>query len=627
MKLFKRIDRRLANELKGQRQTIVKGLICVLLTSLLTTLTIPVVELAVNSISEASLVPMAVQSSKDDPALTWAKQRGYVPVKKAQEKESPKSEEIRREAVSRLGWISLLVVGIFAIKYWFTRGQTYYLTKASVELSTNLRERIFKKLQKLPISYFNEKRTGNLQSVLTNDVNVYQNAIFIVRDSIDGPFKAVTAFITVLYMQWQLALICMFFVPIVALVIQRNGRKVRQAQAKVQDDVSNVAVMTHEALQGTRVIKAFAAEASVAQSYDSLVEESRMSQLKAARRIASLRPLVELIGAMSLASVLYVCGWLAFGGQLRVSEIIALTLAMDVINQGFRTLGYVNSTFNQVQAAADRIYSEVLDVPDERTVQPGSKTIDRPVGRIDFRDVSFVYADGTKALDSVSFTIEPGTSLALVGPSGAGKSTIADLLLRFYDPTSGTIHFDGVDTTELDIGWLRKQMGVVPQQTFLFAQSITENIKLGKPEATEADIFEASKAAHASGFIEKMPEGYETVLGERGIRISGGEMQRIAIARALVRKPTVLLLDEATSNLDSVSEKAVQQALEEIMSTRTTLFIAHRLSTAARATKILMLRRGQVLEYGTHSELMGQKGAYAGMYQAFSSGVLDETIG
>ena len=237
--------------------------------------------------------------------------------------------------------------------------------------------------------------------------------------------------------------------------------------------------------------------------------------------------------------------------------------------------------------------------------------------------MSFAYPDGTQALSGVSFTIEPGTSLALVGPSGSGKSTIADLMLRFYDPTEGQILFDGVDIRELQIGWLRSQIGVVPQQTFLFAGSIADNIRLGAPNATDAEVAEAAGMAHASGFIDAMPLRYDTELGERGVRVSGGEMQRIAIARALVRKPTMLLLDEATSSLDAHSEKAVQEALEEVMRGRTTLFIAHRLTSAARADRILMLRRGEVLEQGTHRELNERNGAYAAMYRAFSSGVME----
>jgi subfamily B ATP-binding cassette protein MsbA len=309
-----------------------------------------------------------------------------------------------------------------------------------------------------------------------------------------------------------------------------------------------------------------------------------------------------------------------------VADIAAIVYALDVINQGARCLGSVNNTFAQVQAAAERIYGEILDVPDALVDEPGMKELANPVGEIEFRDVSFSYPDGTPAIKNVSFTVEAGKSLALVGPSGAGKSTIADLMLRFYDPSEGQILFDGVDIRELKVSWLRNQIGVVPQQTFLFAGSISDNIRLGAPDATDQEVVEASMAGNADVFISQMPEQYATELGERGVRVSGGEMQRIAIARALVRKPTLLLLDEATSNLDAVSEKAVQEALDRIMKERSTLFIAHRLTTAARADRIVMLRRGEIIESGTHRELMEVDGAYAGMYRAFSSGVLSDEV-
>jgi ABC-type multidrug transport system fused ATPase/permease subunit len=298
-------------------------------------------------------------------------------------------------------------------------------------------------------------------------------------------------------------------------------------------------------------------------------------------------------------------------------------LALDRINQSLKAIGGVNSTYKQVEAASDRIHSEVLDVPDQVVDEMLGRVLENVVGRIEFRNVTFAYPDGTEALSDVSFVIEPGTSLALVGPSGAGKSTIADLFLRFYDPTQGQILLDGVDIRDLQISWLRRQIGVVPQQTFLFAGSVNDNIRLGKEDATEAEILEASNSAYADEFIRTMDDGYNSQLGESGIRISGGQRQRIAIARALVRKPTVLLLDEATSALDATSEKAVTEALEVIMKERTTLFIAHRLTTAARADRILVLRKGQVVEIGSHVELMELGGAYASLFRAFSGGLLE----
>ncbi|MBI3721727.1 MAG: ABC transporter ATP-binding protein, partial [Fimbriimonas ginsengisoli] len=514
----------------------------------------------------------------------------------------------RLASVDQLAIISALVVLVYGIKYWFTRGQTTYLSHAATRLANDLRLRMFDKLQRLPVSYFNERRSGAIQSVLTNDVNVYQTAVTIIRDSIEGPLKAALALGWIVYIQWQLALVTLLFLPPMAFVIQRNARKMRAAQAEVQQDLANLNAMSQESLQGARVVKALGAEEHANRTYSALVEASFRSTMAAVRRLATLRPMVELLGACALAAVLTICGWLAYRGSLSVPDIAALVYALDMINQGARSMGSVNTTYAQVQAASERIYREILDAPEEHLEARGDRRLAEVKGRIEFRGVSFSYPDGTEALRKVSFSIEPGTSLALVGPSGAGKSTIADLLLRFYDPGEGEILLDGVDLRELDVAWLRGLIGVVPQQTFLFAGTIEENVRLGRADASDEEVREAASAAHADVFIVPMPNGYQTELGERGIRLSGGEMQRLAIARAVVRQPRILLLDEATSSLDAHSEKAVQAALDEIMRSRTTLFIAHRLTTAARADRILVLRKGEVLEQGSHRLDLDRRG-------------------
>lgn len=524
-----------------------------------------------------------------------------------------------------LAQISAMVIGLFVAKYWFTRGQSYYLSRAAARLATDLRARLFAKLQRLPITYFHERRAGAIQSVLTSDVNVYQTAVTIVRDSIEGPIKAIGAFATIVYFQPILAGAVLVFMPLLVWIIQSNAKRMKAAQRKVQNDLANLNASTQEALQGTRIVKAFGAESSMEGIYRTLVETAFKSQMKATQRTASLRPLVELIGAVAIACILLLAGHLANMGLLKVADIAACIFALDVINQGARNLASVNNTYAQVQAASERIYAEVLDQPDEGA-DDGGTVLDTPIGRIEFENVSFTYPDGTVALTGVNFTLEPGTSLALVGPSGAGKSTIADLVLRFYDPTEGRILFDGVDLKELKKDWLRQQIGVVPQQTFLFAGSVADNIRLGMPTASDKDIDEAGRQAHVDVIIDRSPERYGLSIGEGGAGLSGGEKQRVAIARALVRRPTLLLLDEATSALDATSERIVTEALEEVMKLRTTLFIAHRLTTAARADRILYLRRGEVVEQGPHKELMEKDGEYAALFRVFSNGVLDDGL-
>lgn len=519
----------------------------------------------------------------------------------------------------------LLIAMVFLFRYFFVRLQTYYLAEAVVKLTTSLRRRLMSKLFRLPVTYFNDKRSGAVQSVLTNDVNVFQSAVQILRDSVEAPIKAVVALAVIIVLQWQMAIITFLMLPVLGVIVHQNSKKMKKAQYQVQADLAEVGAVTQETLQGVRVIKAFGAEEQMDIQYRALTEISLKSQLRTAKLVAALKPLVEFLGAVGLILAILLGGWVALRGGFGVADMAVLAIALDAINQGFKGMSGLSSTYASVQAAADRIYGEVLDVP-EPPEHSGSRRLENFNGRITFENVSFAYPDGTPALHNVSFEVAPGTSLALVGPSGAGKSTIADLLLRFYEPLDGRILLDGVDIKELDAKWLRSNIGVVPQQTFLFAGSIDENLQLGSPDATEEEIGKALRLAHAENFTTEFRERNVPVLGERGARLSGGQMQRIAIARALIKEPSILLLDEATSALDAASEKAVTEALQEVMVNRTTLFIAHRLTTAARADSILLLKRGQVVEQGSHRELVAKDGEYAALFRLFNSGVLQDDL-
>ncbi len=672
LRLFRRFDPRLAAELRQQRKSLVTGLGCVIVSNLFDLAVLPLIAASISLIVAAAPTSAHERAEAKDLTAQLYKeadriapdlgrrvedvrvafdhvQPSIAAINKTSASEvSHKTAELlspelkvpasqilaslnktdfnpggNKDALHKLAWVCLLVVVIFGLRYWFIRGQIYYLTRASARLTSDLRERLFAKLQKLPVSYFSDKRAGAIQSVLTNDVNVYQNAVAILRDSIEAPIRMTISLGYVVIMEWRLAIVAALFLPPMVLIIQRNSRKMKRAQAKVQDDLSDVSAVTTESLLGTRVIKAFSGEERSEKLYRKHVEASYDSQMWSARTVASLRPMVELVGACSLAAVIFASGYLSYMDKLELGTVAALLLALDRVNQSLKSIGSVASSYKQVEAASDRIHTEVLGVPDQVQDLSVGKIIENAQGRVEFKGVTFRYPDGTEALSNVSFVIEPGTSLALVGPSGAGKSTIADLLLRFYDPSEGQILLDGIDLRELQISWLRRQIGVVPQQTFLFAGSVAENIRLGKEDATDYEVTEAAKAAYADEFIMSMDEGYDSQLGESGIRLSGGQRQRIAIARALVRQPAILLLDEATSALDASSEKAVTEALDVIMKERTSLFIAHRLTTAARADRILLLRKGEVIETGSHSQLMDQNGAYASLFRAFSGGLLE----
>jgi len=577
------VDKRVLDEIYGQRRYVVAGLVCAALASGLLGAYAKIIDQVVTAVS--------------------------------------------KHDVTRLLWISAVVVFLFGIRYFLARAQLYLLGVASNRTTGALRQRVFAKLLRLPVSYFNDKKAGAVQSVLTNDINVYSGAIGAVRESVDGPIKIIVGVVMVFVLQPFLALAAIAVMPVMAAAIQRNAKRMKVVQAQVQSDLANMTATMQETLAGVRVIKAFGAEERVNDRFVAQVEQSIESQNRSARVTAKLRPLVEFLGAVAIAAVVLVCGLLVSRNALEVGHLAAFIVMLDVINQGFKSVGNLRQTFAQLSAATDRIYTEILDVEETTTDHAEAVVPESSQGRIEFRDVSFCYPDGTKALDRVSFMIEPGTSLALVGPSGAGKSTVADLLLRFYDPTEGQILLDGQDIRTLKGSWYRNLIGVVPQQTFLFAGTVAENLRLGAPEADEKALASAVKAAHAESFVDLEHGGLDGNLGERGVGVSGGEGQRLAIARALVRDPQILLLDEATSNLDAHSEKAVTTALDEAMQSRTTLFIAHRLTTAARADKIVVLRRGQVLETGTHEELMRADGAYAGMFRAFTSGLVGEDLG
>ncbi len=621
--LVPRLDPRLVAELRPQYKLIARGLVFSLIVGILKNAPIPLIGASMNAITELS---RAAGNDPENPTKTPSVPGLGDTMAPAKQKLQGAIDAILGghsvPPLERLGIYCLLVVLLFGIKYFFDRGSAVALSKASSRLTNGLRARLFAKLQRLPISYFGTRRAGAIQSVLTNDVNVYASSISVLRDSIEAPISMTIALGYILYKQPLLALVGLVAVVPMTAVIRRNGNRIKRSQGQLQSCLADLSAVTSESLQGVRVIKAFAAESRVEKDFGGRLRHTYNVAVDNARLNAALRPLVELLGATTVAAVLFVCGWLTSRGQLDVGTILAVVLAFDRINQGIRGVSGITSNLNAIDAATDRIHHEILDVPDQVADEDAGTVLENPQGRIEFQNVFFAYPDGTEALRDVSFTLEHGTSLALVGPSGAGKSTVADLLLRFYDPTAGRILFDGVDVRELNLRWLREQIGVVPQQTFLFAGTIAENVRLGKPDATDEQVTAAGCMAHVDEFVDALPNRYESPLGEGGAGLSGGQRQRVAIARALVREPALLLLDEATSALDAESERAVTEALDEVMQQRTTLFIAHRLTTAARANRILVMADGRVIETGSHAELLSNGQAYAGLFAAFSGGIL-----
>ncbi len=517
---------------------------------------------------------------------------------------------------TQLNLISLVVVGVFALKWFFSYGQVYYLALAAQRLTARLREDVFAHMQRLPLGFFQSRQVGALQSILANDVPILQSAVLLVRDVLDAPLRILAFLIYIFYLNWRLALLACLFLPAIALLIQRLGRQIHRITHQTQGSLADITALVQEALSGVRVIKSFAMEDREIERFAQRNRQVLYHSLKGERRRARLRPTVEFIGAISIALVLWFGGHQVASGQMSTGQLMSFLFLLHQIAQAANGIGSLMLTRKQVRAAAERIFREVLDVEPEVYDAPDAVELPRLQGLIEFRNVSFRYPTGEQALRNVSFTIAPGEVVALVGHSGAGKSTLVDLLLRFYTPQQGTIHIDGYELSCVRLESLRQQIGVVPQQTVLFVGTVAENIAYGKPDATQEEIETAARAAHAHEFIERLPDGYQTLIGDRGVRLSGGESQRIAIARALLRNPRILILDEATAALDPISERMIQRVIEEGRGKRTTLIIAHRWSTVQCADRVLVLHRGELIEQGTHAELLARNGYYARLYQA-----------
>jgi len=418
---------------------------------------------------------------------------------------------------------------------------------------------------------------------------------------------------------WELGLLMLVMLPAIAWAMERIGGSMRRAATRGMQETGDLSVVLSEALDGRRIIKSYGLENHVVDRVDQRLRTRLETLLKAVRLRAAAAPLTDIFFGMAIALVLLVAGWQILGGQLTFNTFVAFLAAMLLAQQPVRNLSQVLPTAATGIAAAGRIFAAIdarptiLDAPAARTL----KVAQAPLGgAVHFSNVSFSYSDAAdSAVAGIDLHIAPGSKVALVGPSGAGKTTIFHLLLRFYDITGGSICIDGADIREFTLASLRANIGLVTQEPILFDESVADNIALGKPGAGRAEIEAAARNAAAHDFISELPQGYDTRVGEGGLKLSGGQRQRIAIARAMLKNAPILLLDEATSALDTASERQVQEALNRLMHDRTTIVIAHRLSTVLDASRIYVLERGGVAEAGTHAELLAKNGLYADLYR------------
>jgi len=510
-----------------------------------------------------------------------------------------------------LGLVALVMAGV-ALVSAIAMGLRFFLFMLAGERAiTRVRSELYEAILAQEIAFFDKERTGDLTSRLSSDTATLQSAVSAnISWGLRNLIQLAGGFALLLYTSPRLTLLILAVVPPVALGAVVYGRRIRRLARKVQDALAEGQAVADETIAGVRTVRAFAAEEAERARYGGAI--GRALAL-ARRRIAAASVFMtatSFAGYASAALVFWYGGTLLARGELSVGALTSFLVYTLLVGFSLGAVADLWADFLRALGAAERVF-ELLDRSPEMPIR-GGRTLDPVAGTVELDEVVFHYPSRPDAvvLSSLSLRVEPGEVVALVGPSGAGKSTIAALLLRFYDPDSGAVRLDGVDLREVDAGWLRRHIGLVAQEPLLFSTSIAENIRYGRPDASRDAIEAAARAANADDFIGRFPEGYDTVVGERGVLLSGGQKQRVAIARALLKDPRILILDEATSALDAQVEHLVVDALDRLMEGRTTLVIAHRLSTVRNADRVLVIDHGRVIETGPHDELVARDGLY-----------------
>ena len=514
-------------------------------------------------------------------------------------------------SVKSIVLVCLLIPAVMTVRSLVGYGNAYYMSWVSNRAVTDIRNQLFAKIVDQSMDFFNRVRAGVLMSRITNDTNAMQAALSQVSsDAFKQPISIVLGVTVLLYMDWKFTLATLILFPCCIVPIQIFGRRARQAVQSQQEDMGQMVVTMQETFAGIRVVKSFAREAHQVKRFS----RSTMLQFRNAMRIIKsiemTGPLIEILAAMGVGlALLYV-----YVANLSAGRFFALIGGIFILYDPVKTLSKIHVVLQRSIAATIGIFG-ILDTPSAIQDRPDAQNLDSCDGRIDFQNTTFRYT-GTSvdAVKDLNLRIERGKSYALVGASGAGKSTILSLILRLYDPTSGIVRIDGHDLRTITQQSLRQQIGLVTQDTFLFHDTIYNNILFGRLDATREDVYRAAQTAYAHDFIIEQPQGYDTVVGDKGMLLSGGQQQRLAIARAVLKNAPILLLDEATSALDSESEKQIQLALQTLAAGKTVVAIAHRLSTILSSDQIVVMDRGHIKEIGTHAELLAKSGYYRRLY-------------
>ncbi len=502
------------------------------------------------------------------------------------------------------------LIALYLIRSAFTVVTAYVFNFVGQRIIFDIRSQLFQHLEKLHIGFYHKTKTGEMISRVNNDVESLQSVVTTTVVDLITDFLTIAAILAlVFYLDWRLTLVSLAVFPLFVISIAFFSRKVRGKSRLVREKVADIVHFFQETLSGMKLVQSFVKEKYEARRF-----------LKKGKEMINLRIDLGVFGSLAVASagffsalgpalVLWYGGYRVMSGALTIGSLVAFYAYIgDLFSPVFR-LAQLNVVIQTALASIDRIF-DFMDIEPQIKDSPGAVAIDRARGSIAFRHVGFSYHPDENVLDDVSFEVRPGETVAVVGPSGVGKTTIANLICRFYDPTQGVVLLDGVDLRDLRIAHLRRQIGIVSQETILFNSSIKDNLRYGDRRASDQELILAAQKAQIHDFIAGLPLGYDTVVGDRGVRLSGGQQQRLAIARAILRDPRILILDEATSSLDSRSEAAIQEALELLMADRTTIVIAHRLSTVVASDQILVLSDGRIAERGRHHELVGSGGMY-----------------
>lgn len=514
-----------------------------------------------------------------------------------------------------LNTIAVTIVIVFFIRGICFYAQTYLMSYVGQKVIIDIREAVYRKLQFLSLGYFEKRQTGTIMSYVTNDVGALQGSIIeSATDFVTEMSILIGSLVLMFNLHWKLSLLTLITMPLVAKAMDLFGKKLKRTSGIMQERAADITAVLQETISSVRVIKSFVREEYEIARFVKENYANFRAQMKNAQVMATLTPVIELIAAIGVTFLIWYGGFEVINGNLTAGALIAFLVYATNLANPIKRLSRIYGNIQKAMAAAERVFS-VLDEKTDIVEKDNATELKAVIGKVDFKAVTFKYNENEVILKDINLAVKAGQMVAIVGPSGAGKTTIVNLLPRFYDPVAGNIYIDDVNIADVTLASLREKIGIVPQETVLFNGSIYDNILYGDLTATTEEVMAAAKAANAHDFIMQMADQYQTQIGERGSKLSGGQRQRIAIARAILKNPRILILDEATSALDTESEKLVQDALDKLMVGRTSFVIAHRLSTILQADMIIVMEKGQIVEQGSHEELLKLDGLYSGLYK------------